>query len=206
VHFPGSIMFVNIDEGLPEQAWEQYIRGIQESPETRESRLGIVSYNTDQGLMKKYLMEISIPCGYIHLKLGALDSTRIILDALAVNEARGKRRYIRAFCEQENNVTLNYKGPDNTMYYGKLLDISVAGAAAKIENFSAFPPNTKLRNVQFRLRGALFLADVILMGQRRNDRNIYILIFDPAMREESKLLIHRFIKQTIQRDMDLLKV
>jgi hypothetical protein len=204
-HFPGSIMFINIDEGLPEKEWEAYIRDIQSNPKTRESRLGILSYNEDQVLMEKYLMDISVPCGYIHLKLGIQASTRIILDALSVNEARGRRKYIRAFCEADRMVTMNYKD-SGAMYYGKILDISSAGFAAKIEKFAGYPPNTTMTNIQLRLRGGLVMTDAILMGKRQNDRDVWILLFEPNMGADTKLIIHRFIKQTIQRDMELFKV
>jgi L-rhamnose mutarotase len=203
--FPGSIMFINIDEGLPEQEWEAYIREIQESPKTRESRLGILSYNEDRALMQKYLMEISVPCGYIRLKLGIQASTKLILDALAANEARGRRKYIRAFCEQDRMVTMNYKDA-SVMYYGKVLDISSAGFAAKIEKFPGLPPNSKMYDIQLRLRGGLIMTDAILMGKRQNDRDVWILLFEPNMSLEHKMIIHHFIKQTIQRDMDELKV
>jgi hypothetical protein len=205
VHFPGSIMFINIDEGLNEEKWEIYIREIQENPKTRESRLGILSYNEDQALMRKYLMDLSLPCGYIRLKLGIQPSTKIILDALEANEARGRRKYIRAFCEKDLIVTMNYKD-ESGMYYGKILDISSAGFAAEIEKFEKFPPNTRLSNVQLRLRGGLVMVDAIVMGKRQHDRNVYILLFNSSMSQDTKLIIHRFIKQTIQKDMEQLKI
>jgi hypothetical protein len=204
-YFPGSIMFINIDEGLEENEWETYIRDIQENPKTRESRLGILSYNEDQSLMRKYLMDISVPCGYIRLKLGIQASTRIILDALEANEARGRRKFIRAFCEDDRMVTMNYKD-DSGMYYGKILDISSAGFAARIEKFGNFPPNSKLDGVQLRLRGGLVMTDVVVLGKRQNDRDVYILLFDSSMDVDIKLIIHRFIKQTIQKEMEQLKV
>ncbi|MDR0602133.1 MAG: PilZ domain-containing protein, partial [Treponema sp.] len=107
--FPDSIMFVNIDDGMPEREWETYIRDLQENPKTQGSRLGILSYNQDKALMEKYLMKLSVPCGYIQLKLGIQQSTKIILNALEANEARGRRKYIRAFCEDDHSATMNYK-------------------------------------------------------------------------------------------------
>ena len=205
VKFPGSIMFINIDEGLKEKEWETYIRGIQTDPQTEDSRLGIMSYNQDRELMQKYLMELSIPCGYIQLKLGLQESTKIILSALEANEARGRRKCIRAECEDDINATLNYKG-DSDLYHGKILDISSAGVAAKFEKFASLPLNSVLHGVQLKLRGGLVMADMILMGQRRDDRNTYILLFDPKISKENKLIIHRYIKQCLQKYIDALRV
>jgi hypothetical protein len=205
-HFPGSIMFVNIDEGLEERAWEEYIQEIQRNPKTRDSRLGILSYNTDKDLMQKYLMDIGVPCGYIHLKLGLQASAKIMLEALKANEAKGRRKFIRAFCEDDATALMNYKSPDGQTYYGKILDISSAGIAAKIDRFGDFPPNSRLREVQLKLRGTLVLTDVILMGNRRDDANEWIFLFDPKMPPNHKLVIHRFIKQNLQRYIDQLNV
>jgi hypothetical protein len=205
-HFPGSIMFINIDEGMPEPEWEAYIQNMRENPKTAGTRLGILSYNQDKRLMEKYLMELSVPCGYVQLKLGIQESTRIILNALQANEARGRRKYIRAFCEDDVNATMNYKDPEG-LYQGKLLDISSAGIAAKIAKFPDLAPNTVLRDVQLKLRGALVMTDAVLMGKRRDDRDVWILLFDPAkMNQDSKLVIHRYIKQCLQRYIDQMNV
>jgi hypothetical protein len=203
--FPDSIMFINIDEGLKEKEWEAYIRELQENEQTKGCRLGILSYNTDRDLMQKYLMDMSVPCGYIQLKLGIQESTRIILSALNVNEARGKRRYIRASCVDEPNATMNYKSEEGT-YYGKLLDISSAGIAVKIGHFGDYPPNSLFRNVQLRLRGSLVMLNAILMGKRRDDRDVWIFLFDPHMSPENRLTIHHFIKQYLQRYIDQLEI
>ncbi|MDR3200860.1 MAG: PilZ domain-containing protein, partial [Spirochaetales bacterium] len=203
-YFPGSIMFINIDEGMPEKEWEAYIRKIQGSPKTRESRLGILSYNTDKALMQKYLMDMAVPCGYVQLKLGIQASAKIMLDALKANEAKGRRKFIRASCEDDALAMMNYKTLDGTLYEGKILDISSAGIAVRIKNFGDFPPNSKLREVQLKLRGTLVLTDVILMGNRKGDKNEWIFLFDPKMQPNHKLVVHRFIKQSLQRYIDQL--
>ncbi|MDR2768517.1 MAG: PilZ domain-containing protein [Treponema sp.] len=202
--FPCSIMFVNIDQGMNEKEWEAYIRAIQEHPATKECKLGILSYNTDQKLMQKYLMDLAVPCGYIQLKLGVKASTKIMVSALEANEARGRRKYIRAMCEKDSNATVNLKGP-TSLYYGNILDISAVGIAAHFDTFADFPPNTRLREVQLKLRGALVLTDAVLVGKRED--NVWVLLFDiERMNPDHKLVIHHFIKHTLQRYMDNIKV
>jgi len=203
--FPGSIMFINIDEGLNEKEWETYIRDIMTDPQTDKTRLGIMSYNQDRDLMQKYLMELAIHCGYIQIKLGLQESTKIILGALEANEARGRRKYIRAECQEDINATMNYKG-DSGIYHGKILDISSAGVAARFDKIENLPPNSVLHEVQLKLRGGLVLVDMIFVGQRKDDKHTYILLFDPKMSKESKLVIHRYIKQCLQKYIDALKV
>ncbi|MDR1931440.1 MAG: PilZ domain-containing protein [Spirochaetales bacterium] len=205
-HFPGSIMFINIDEKMPEREWEAYIRKIQEGPKTQESRLGILSYNTDKDLMQKYLMDMAVPCGYIQLKLGMQASAKIMLDALRANEAKGRRKFIRVACEDDATATMNYKSPEGTLSYGKILDISSAGIAVKMDRFENHPPNSKLREVQLKLRGTLVLTDMILIGTRNDDKSEWIFLFDPKMQPNHKLVVHRFIKQSLQRYIDQLDI
>jgi len=203
IKFPGSIMFINIDEGLKELEWEIYIKDIQQNPKTKDCRLGIMSYNQDKELMQKYLMELAIPCGYIQLKLGLHESTRIILNALEVNEARGRRKCIRANCDDDRSASINFKG-DTGMYQGKILDISASGIAARFEKLASLPLACLLPHVQLRLRGGLVMTNMIYMGQRQDDKRIYILLFDNKLSEDNKFIIHRYIKQCLQRYVDRL--
>jgi hypothetical protein len=205
-YFPASIMFINIDEGMKEPEWEAYVRGLQEEPKTASTRLGILSYNQDKALMEKYLMELSVPCGYIQLKLGIQESTKIILNALVANEARGRRKYIRASCADDSFATMNYKGEEG-LFQGKILDLSSAGIAVRIPGFPVLPVNSVLRGIQMRLRGGLVMVDAILMGKRQDDENVWILLFDPSkMNHDNKLVIHHYIKQCLQKYIDELKL
>ena len=204
--FPNSIMFINIDEGRSEAEWEAYIKKIQEDPATKNARLGILSYNQDKELMRKYLMEIMVPCGYVQLKLGLRESTNIILNALEANEARGRRQFIRAECGDDINATLNYQG-DHGMYHGKILNISYVGIAATMKKFDFLPPYSVIPDVQIKVRGGLILTDMIHRMIRQNNLDTQqVLFFDPKMPEENKIVIYRYIKMRLQRYIDELKV
>jgi hypothetical protein len=204
--FSDSIIFTNIDDGMPEKEWEAYIRALMENPKTKDVRIGILSYNQDKALMEKYLMKIAVPCGYIQLKLGLQESTKIILTALQANEARGRRKYIRVFCQEDPFATLNYKY-DSSLYQGKLLDISSAGMAARIPGLPDLPSNSVLKGMQLKLHGVLIMTDVILMGKRSDNKEVCILLFDPAkLDQNNKLAIHHFIKQNLQKYIDQLKI
>jgi hypothetical protein len=206
-HFGDSILFINIDEGMPEPQWESYIHEIQENEKTKGCRIGILSYNTNTALMQKYLMDLAVPCGYIQLKLGLQESTRIIVAALEANEARGHRRYIRAFCEDDINAVMNFKGPDGTLVHGKLLDISSVGFAAQIDRPLNIDPNTIIHDLQMRLRGAIVRTNVVVIGKRQGNDNVWIFLINPAqMEHEIKIIIHHFIKQCLQRYIERLQV
>ncbi|MCL2601670.1 MAG: PilZ domain-containing protein [Treponema sp.] len=200
MEYPGSIMFINIDEYLKEDEWEAYIRSIQKDPRTESSRLGIISYNHDQHLMEKYLIDLSIPCGYIQLKLGLKESAQIMLKVLEANEARGRRLSLRVSCKEERDSTLNYEGKWG-IYRGKLLDLSSLGIAVKFEKADNFYPGTVLQNVQLKLHGKIIITDMTIVGQRCDDDCIHVLLFK-KLSTEHKLAIFRYIKHYLEKKME----
>jgi hypothetical protein len=101
---------------------------------------------------------------------------------------------------------MNYKTYEH-LYQGKILDISAAGIAARIPNFPEMPPNSLLQGIQMKLRGGVVMLDAVLMGKRRDDKDVWILLFDPSkMSTDYKLVIHRYIKLSLQKYIDQLKV
>ena len=127
---PGSIVFVNIDDTLNELQWEAWIHRLITDPATSSTKVGILTYNPDAELAKKYLMDMMLPCGFIQLKQGLAEGKRIILKTLEANEARGRRRYVRAQCTDPKKASFNVtvKGKFVT---GAILDISVAGMTVR---------------------------------------------------------------------------
>ena len=203
--FPGSIMFVNIDEKLKEKEWEAYIRSIHEDPEIIDCGLGIMSYNQDINLMQKYLMKINVSCGYVQLKQGVKESAKIILRTLEANEARSQRKCFRANCQDDISATVNYKD-DSGLYQGKIIDINSKGIAAKFEKNSDLPLGPVLENMQVKLRTGLVKTDMTFFGKRPDNKQINVLLFEPELSAENKLIIHRYIKQCLQKYIDELQV
>jgi hypothetical protein len=150
-------------------------------------------------------MDIGVPCGYVQLKLGLQESTRILINVLEANEARGCRKFIRAECNDDVNAAVNYTA-EAGVFRGKVLDISAAGIAAKFDTIAKIPPNSMLRGVQLRLRGGIVMADMIYLGPRPNDKLVQILLFDPKLSNENKLTIHRYIKMCLQKYINGLKL
>lgn len=197
--FPGSILFVNIDEAMKEPEWEQYILGIIGSDRYVDPRIGIFTYNEDQDLARKYLIDHSLPCGFIRLKLGYAETKKILLDVLKANEAKGRRKFVRALCGKDPQAAINVPGGGSTIQ-GKLLDISSAGAACAFSQASLFPKNSMLKDVQLQLRGARIMVNAIVMGTRNDDARVHVLLFDPkSMTAEKRGKIFRYIRMNLQK-------
>jgi hypothetical protein len=196
---PESILFVNIDDTLKEHQWEAWIRRLTRAPQTSSTMVGILTYNPDPGLARKYLMDMMLPCGFIQLKQGLADGKRIILKTLEANEARGRRRFVRAKCTDPKKASFNVtvKGRHVT---GAILDISVAGMTFRADGGMDVKPETLVEDVQLRLRGTLCRLSGIMKGAGGSAGDL--LMFTNPVAPEIQEKIHRFIYATLQEQID----
>lgn len=199
--FDNAICFINIDDGLKEEAWEKYITSLKEDPEIKGLQIGILSYNNDPKLRQKYLMNIGVECGFVQLKLGAKQSTEIILKVLEVNEAKGRRKFVRVNCENDQQVTLNFSHIEFS-YKGQIIDISSVGVACRFQDIVSVKNKTVLHEIQLNLNGRLIQTDGIILARRADSDMILIIVFNPRPKEKELEKIHRFIHRTLQKKMD----
>ena len=199
-HFPNSILFINLDEGLSEPEWEAYIRDCMQSEGTRDVRIGILSYNEDNDLAEKYLMDIMVPCGFIRLKLGIVESAKILLKTLEANEARGRRKYVRISCGNSDKATFNIKLADK-YHCGSVIDISSAGMACVFEDAVDIKVGANIADIQLRLKGALCRGSGRLAGINQSEKPRYVIMFDDDMEAATLQKIHSFVHAALQDEL-----
>lgn len=197
--YPDSIVYVNIDAGLEESEWEAWIRRQIANPAMKDVGFGIVSYNSDDDLQKKYLMDIGIGYGFIKLKLGIDESTRILLATLKASEAKGRRKYVRADCKKDNLATINLReGP--TQSTGQICDISVVGLSCILDPDPGFKKNMVLHDIQLKLRASLLKTEAIVFGSRTDEdgRTVYVLLFTRSIDDIAKEKIRSYLQTALQ--------
>jgi len=199
--YPNSIIFINIDEKLKESEWESYIRALMENEKTKNVQIGILTYNEDKELARKYLMDLMVPGGYIQLKLGLKESTKIILQTLMANEAKGKRKFVRARCP--NNVTTEFNVElMGSMRNGYIKDISTAGMACIFQGDLDLPAKTPLNRVQLKLRSRIVMISGVIAGKRQSPEDtLYVVIFTEYISGDAKQRISDFVYRTLQAEM-----
>ena len=202
--FDNAIVFVNIDDALAEPEWEKYIRGILENEKTRGVRIGIVTYYENAELAQKYLMDLLVPCGFVVLKVGIETSTGIILKTLEANEARGRRRFVRADCTGSRRATFNAR-IEGKLYNGNIIDISSAGMACSFEDRLDLKVGTSLEDIQLRLKGLICRVSGRLAGVSREESSRSIVMFDNNMSAETRQKIRQFVHSTLKDELDQIK-
>ncbi|MEA1911436.1 MAG: PilZ domain-containing protein, partial [Spirochaetota bacterium] len=181
-----------------EPEWEKYINSLKSNKETEGVNIGILSYNNDPALIQKYLMDVGVRGGFIQLKLGVKQSTDIILKVLEANEAKGRRKFVRANCENDPRVVMNFSYKESS-YEGKILDLSSVGIACEFPSPIPIDNKTVISKIQLNLRGSLVQADAIILSRRYDSDKILVLVFNPRPKEAELEKIHNFIHKTLQK-------
>jgi DNA-binding response OmpR family regulator len=202
--YNNSILFINIDSTLPGGDWDNYIKNIMNNQDSKEVRIGVLSYYEDIATIEKYIMKMMVPCGFVRLKLGLKECKNIIIGALEANEAKGTRKYIRVNCKDIPSVyfsiKLNYK-----LIKGFIYDISSTGMACgfdkDVELF--LRKDSIIEDIQLKLRGNLCLLSGKVAGIHHDDENNirYVVMFDKIKSDDRKK-IYNFIGSFLQESID----
>ena len=181
---PDALVFVNIDAELEEEAWEDYVKSLRSDPKTAGVGVGVLTLNEDKDLSSKYLMDIGVPCGFIVLKIGAAKTIDILAKTLEANEARGRRKFVRALCPPGSaQVTVEL---DGETVRGEASDISAAGCAIAFEGERSYKPGTILRGLQLTVKGVRLLVDGFVAARHDGARAAHVIMFAPASLNEGK--------------------
>jgi hypothetical protein len=199
--YSNSILFINIDQGIPEEDWPQFVFEIKNNPAMADVRIGILSYNLDPKLIELYLWKLKVQCGFIHLKTNQKESLDIILNALELNGARGRRKHIRAKCMDDYRISLSIKCDGNT-YTGKVLDISISGMACTFDKDPPISAGSILHEIQLNLRGSICRISGLVTIIRGEVPRMAIIMFPEKTDESEKDKIYQFIFNNFQHLME----
>lgn len=195
--FADSIVFVSIDSVLDEQGWKSFVKDLLSADKGGGHRVGILSYNPEPSLVQTYLMEIGVQCGFVQLKVGVQESTQIMLKALEANEARGRRKYVRARCADDRRVSFNVD-VQGRRADGTILDISSVGMAVSFSQSVRLQAKSVLSGIQLRLRATLVRVDGVVLGTRADGTGVFVILFQHGRDGKSKRRIREYIHMALQ--------
>ena len=201
--YQNSVVFLDINEELPEKEWEAWVTEKMNSPQTKEVSFGIVTSNEDEQIKRKYLMSLKVPCGYTVVKVDLEKVLSHIFEVLQVQKAKGRRKYIRATIGKDSNTTVNL--PYNGIFFkGKIIDISATGIACVFESDPDIAKNTLIKDIQMRIQGSIMKVEGIVFGSRMVDeKKVYVLIFTHHVDHGIRSKIRKYIQQNLQKKMDV---
>jgi hypothetical protein len=200
--FPNSIVFANIDDGMPEKDWEAWIRGVMGDPVTAKVGVGILSATANEVLERKYLNAIQVKCGFTVVRTDFMSAMRKFYAILQSANAKGRRKFIRVNTEHEANATINI--PHRGMFIkGLIKDVSVVGLSCTFSEDPELEKNSLCKDMQIKLQSTLLKAEGIVFGSRQNgDQKIYVFLFTQRTDPDMKTRIRKFNQTVLQVQMD----
>jgi hypothetical protein len=200
-----SILFVNIDKVPEGTHWETFVREILEDSSCRDVGVGVMTMNDiNPENREKYVMQLQVPCGYVVLKLGTNQTIDILKRTLDANEAKGKRKHVRAKCPPgagQCNVEI-----DGQMAYAEILDISSVGMAVSFEGGISLRAGTVLEKIAVHVRGTRLLVDGFVATQRPGEDGslVSVVMFHPNSLDEQrinklKILVYKLNQHTMDQ-------
>jgi hypothetical protein len=198
--YPASIVFANINDGMPEREWEAWIRGVMTGIPGVD--IGILCSNDNDALRQKYLVQVKVACGYTVLKSDLSIAIQELTEILKTANAKGRRKFIRLNTENETNTTINL--PLRGIFInGVIRDISVVGLSCVFAEDPDLQKNSRFQDIQIKLQSQILKAEGIIFGSRtEGETKTYVIVFTQRIDPSVRVKIRAYIKQNLQSKMD----
>lgn len=181
--FNDLILFFNIDSPAPQgESWFQFIRRINDKYEGKVL-IGVLytkRQNKDDKaeIERVYLFEIGIMCGCIQLEYQKKNNFGIIEKVLFANQAMGRRKQVRAICN--NNCTFDFIY-NKSSYKGVLQDISLSHFSFLLPHgMLNLPLYEKIEGIQLIVKGTHIRTNATLYINRPASNgadDLYVFMF-----------------------------
>jgi hypothetical protein len=200
-NYPGSIVFVNIDDGLSEGDWDTWIQSVMRVGEWNTA-IGILSSNSDEKRQRKYLVSMKVRAGFIPVKSDVKKIIQQLIDHLKNLDAKGRRKYIRVTTADEPLTTINIPY-DNRFITGQINDISVVGLSCVFDEDPDLTKGSQIKDIQMKLQGVLLKADGVIFGSREGDTGkMYVILFTARINPDVKTKIRKYMQTNLQAKMN----
>jgi hypothetical protein len=200
---PESLVFVNIDdEGLEEADWIRYIDELRGDGETAAVRIGIITFNDRPPEVKRdYFINHHVDCGFVVLNIGAAKTTDILIRTLEINEARGRRRFVRALCPPgAGTCALEFEG---ALIKAEILDLSSAGMAVRLEGGVGMRTGTVIRAMTLTVKAVRLSPSGVVIGTQAAEAGrgaTHVIMFAPGSLDEARLGKLKIIVRHLNQD------
>jgi hypothetical protein len=200
--YPHCLAFLNIDDGFSEDEWLRFVQEVQKDPLLKQVKIGILTYNPDKRLAEKYLINRTVPCGFVRLSLKTTESIGIIAKVLEANEAKGRRKYLRVHCDK--NSRLSFKDAAN-LIEGRVLDLSSVGMTCLLNPDKQWAQRSVFESIRLKLEGGFCTVSGIVMGSRRletGEGTLYLILFNTKTPNVSFEKIRAYMQRVLQSSID----
>ncbi len=201
---PGSICFVCIDGGLPIEHWYNFVVSFSSDPVLSTIFLGVMSAHAGASDRNHFLLNASIPAGFISLASKKEELLEKLEGILKINNAKGIRKYVRVDCVTDKLISAHYKINDTVCPF-RIDNISSAGllCATSPTVGSFFSPNMLLKDFLLVLRSQKIKCNAVILKMFENGGKCFlVLLFTKGLPFASKSAIQAYIRAFLQSSID----
>lgn len=180
--FKDSIIFFNIDYHVDGLNWHGFIRSIKNK--YPDVAMGVIFSKRNNPAEKaaienEYVREVGLVGGCIELDYQKNNNFHLIEKFLFANQARGRRKNVRAICQRNSSFNIDDKKGNIVTYW--LNDLSLSHFSFTIpEDNTQFQVKDyeKISNISFVIKGIRFQSDATLFLKRETSTGIlYVFAF-----------------------------
>ncbi len=203
--YPDSVFYVCIDQELLIDQWYNYVSSFATEPDFSNVIIGIMATYAGKNEKNHFLLNTLIPGGFVSLNQEPVVIHDYIHSILLINNAKGKRNVVRAYCEDQKNIFATYqiKGHKCPL---KISNISSAGllciAPKTLE--SLFPQSKRLSSFAISLIGQIIECDVTVFRTYTDENNLFIvLLFAEELSYIKKASIDMYVRNLLQERINI---
>lgn len=202
--FPDSICFINTDEGLSPSEWFFYIKSFESDPMLSTIFLGIICTRMTKAQKEQFAIETTIPAGILESRVNNNELIERIVKILTINGAKGRRRYVRAKCDNDflSFATFLINGNEVKI---KINDISSAGVSCSTVSAYAdfFTPKTLIRNFSLSLNNKKAnCIGVVYLAHTQGEKLTFVILFTKNMAFTTRTFIKKYVHNRLQNQIE----
>ncbi|MCQ2585883.1 MAG: hypothetical protein MJ185_09860 [Treponema sp.] len=202
--YPDSICFINIDsEVLTFKQWFRFAKSFEEDEVLSTIFFGVISQYAPKPERENFLLNVQLPAGFIQFTPDLDALVDIFLAILEMNEAMGKRKYVRADCGRDPRIYAEIDLETKKMPL-MIQNISSVGISC-YANESQLPllEEKSVHRMTLHLADMVFTGSIIILMKREIDgKPIVVMLFGQGLAFSSKSMIRDFIRHKIQVNLE----
>lgn len=201
-----AICFVYLDSGLTYTQWYKFVKTFEYDDSLKHIFIGLLSDKISEKKKDFFLMNANLPGGFTMTNIPMEELFPKIQKILDVNEAKGKRQYIRLICKKLSQISA-YIRVSGKLFPLELLDISSVGFAVNMTSAlsGVFVQKTAVNNISLTINKETFnITGVVLMSKISGDMMNSVLFIkspDETLVKTIKSLIFSVLDENMSNDM-----
>lgn len=199
---PDALCFIYLDSFLPSTQSYKFIKTFEYDEKLKDIFIGLLSDKISLDKKNFFLMNTNLPGGFTMTNLFDIELLNKIKQILDINNAKGKRQYIRLDCSKIKQVSA-FIETNGKLFPLEMCDLSSVGIAVNIPSVLAnvFVPKSEISNISLTLDNRTFkISGVVLLTKQAGNKITSVLV----LRTNDTLVkaIRNFIFQMLDEKMN----